>query len=73
VDARILDWTKEPTVLGSYSYPSPGSSGLRGDLAAVEGRLHFAGEATHTGGHFATVHGALETGERAVEEIIDRL
>jgi hypothetical protein len=73
VDARILDWTKEPTVLGSYSYPSPGSSGLRGDLAAVEGRLHFAGEATHTGGHFATVHGALETGERAVDEIIDRL
>lgn len=73
VDAIIQDWTKQPYVLGSYSYPSPGSSALRAELAAPEGRLHMAGEATHTEGHIATVHGALETAERAVDEILDRL
>lgn len=73
VGAVLQDWTQEPYILGSYSFPSPGSSGLRGDLASAEGRIHFAGEATHTGGMYATVHGALETGERAVQEILDRL
>jgi len=69
----VQDWTAEPYVLGSYSYPSPGSSALRADLARVEGRVHFAGEATHTTGMYATVHGALESGERAVQEILDRV
>lgn len=73
VASIVQDWTREPYVLGSYSYPSPGSVALRADLAAPEGRLHMAGEATHTEGHIATLHGALETAERAVDEILDRL
>ncbi len=71
VASVVQDWTLEPFILGSYSFPSPGSSAFRADLATAEGRVHFAGEATHTSGMYATVHGALETAERAVQEILD--
>ena len=37
---------------------------------AVGETVYFAGEATHTEGHFGTVHGALETGERAAEAVL---
>jgi hypothetical protein len=33
--------------------------------------LFFAGEATSTNGHLATVHGAIETGWRAAEEVLN--
>jgi len=73
-DARIMDWYTEPTIRGAYSYPSPGSTDARAALAASVGdTLFFAGEATHTEGHFATVHGAIETAERAVSELLDAL
>jgi monoamine oxidase len=39
-------------------------------LAKRVGRLHFAGEATHYDGACGTVHGAIETGERAAREIL---
>jgi monoamine oxidase len=32
--------------------------------------LFFAGEATLTNGHAATVHGAVESGRRAADEIL---
>lgn len=71
VSSHIEDWGKNPYVRGTYSYPVPGGTGARNGLAApVAGRLFFAGEATHTGGHFGTVHGAIETAERAVAEIL---
>ncbi len=73
-DAVIVDWTEEPFIGGAYSFPSPGSAAARELLAApLDGRVFFAGEATHTAGHFATVHGAIETGLRAVDEIVDIL
>jgi monoamine oxidase len=66
----VCDWAKKPYIGGSYSYPSPDSHFERYHLAApIEKRVFFAGEATHTAGHFATVFGALETAERAFEEI----
>jgi hypothetical protein len=36
----------------------------------VENTLFFAGEAMNTNGHFQTVHGAVETGYRAVNELL---
>ena len=33
--------------------------------------VHFAGEATATDGHPASVHGALVSGERAAQEVLD--
>lgn len=73
-DARIMDWYTEPTIRGAYSYPSPGSTDARAALAASVGdTLFFAVEATHTEGQFATVHGAIETAERAVGEVHEAL
>ena len=71
VDGVILDWLKEPTIRGAYSYPGPGSHAARAIVAEAVGEtVYFAGEATHTEGHFGTVHGALETGERAAEAVL---
>ena len=39
---------------------------------AMGGRLLFAGEATHPR-HFSTVHGAIETGWREADRIIEKM
>ncbi|MCF8464506.1 MAG: FAD-dependent oxidoreductase [Flavobacteriales bacterium] len=65
VDGLIQDWSQEPYVLGAYSYSSLGIGNQRSILAqSVNGKVHFAGEATAINGHFQTVQGALESGER---------
>lgn len=70
----VMDWSRHPYVRGAYSYPIIGtypSSGLsmREILAQpVNNKLFFAGEAT-SNDHAATVHGALESGARAADEI----
>ncbi len=70
VDGVIMDWYKQPSIRGAYSYPGPDSHGARAVVAqTVASTVYFAGEATHAG-HFATVHGALETGERAAEAML---
>lgn len=67
----VMDWSKEPLAGGAYSYPKPG--GGRADRLTLKenmgGRVFFAGEHTHSGGHFATAHGALETGLDVFEEL----
>ncbi len=66
----IVDWGKEPFICGSYSYAAPQSFGQREFLAqAVGNKVYFAGEATNTNGHAASVHGAMESAERVVEEV----
>jgi monoamine oxidase len=37
---------------------------------SISSKLYFAGEATHTGGHHGTMHGAIESALRAVTEIL---
>lgn len=71
-------WNSNPHFCGSYTIPSideeenkasaedlarPISSKTRQDI------LLFAGESTHST-HFATVHGAIETGYREAERLI---
>lgn len=74
IDSVIQDWSKEPFIRGAYSYPNPGSEPLRAILAqTINKKIYFAGEATHYDGHFATVHGAMETAYRAVYELTDDL
>jgi monoamine oxidase len=71
VDHYIQDWGAEPYISGTCSYPLPGIDNARSLVAqSINDKVYFAGEATHTGGHFATVHGAMETGLRAVAEIL---
>ncbi|MCW0001342.1 FAD-dependent oxidoreductase [Pararhizobium sp. YC-54] len=69
----ISGWKQDPWVLGSYSCASPRKSIARTQLArAYDGRIFFAGEATHRTA-FSTVHGAFLSGERAAQEALHAL
>ena len=74
VEGVVQNWTAEPYVLGSYSFPAPGTrpptgSTKREVLAQPVGTaLYFAGEATHNTAA-STVPGALQSGERAGGEV----
>jgi monoamine oxidase len=70
---HIHDWQSDPYAGGSYSYVGVGGESAQAELAAsLSDTLFFAGEATNTEGHHATVHGAIATGERAAREIIGK-
>ena len=71
VSSFVQDWGNEPFIRGAYSYPKIGTGNAR-EIASqnIAGKIYFAGEAMHTGGHFGTVHGAMETALRAVNEIL---
>jgi monoamine oxidase len=63
-------WRKAEWIHGSYSHALPGHASSRGMLAApVDGRLFFAGEATHVT-DYSTAHGAWESGVRAAAEAL---
>ncbi len=65
------DWQSDPYSRGSYSYVGVGGEGAQAELAApLADTLFFAGEATNSEGHHATVHGAIATGERAARQIL---
>ena len=65
----LTRWSNDPFTWGSYSSLQAGSTPADiAALAAPIGRLHFAGEATSRV-HLATVHGALQSGQRAADEI----
>lgn len=69
---HIQDWGEEDFIHGAYSYSKPGTGNAREKIAkSLDSKVYFAGEATHTDGHFATVHGAMETALRAVNEILE--
>lgn len=64
-------WPEDPLALGAYSFlPVDVGVGERQTLAEpVDNVIFFAGEATHFQGESATVHGAIETGYRAAEQV----
>jgi monoamine oxidase len=67
------DWTRTGWIGGSYSHALPRCRAARSDLARpFDGRLFFAGEATHPY-DFSTAHGAHDSGVRAAEEVISAL
>lgn len=67
-------WSLDPLARGSYSYvPAGGSLADRAVLArSLEGRIHFAGEATAVQGG-GTVHGAWLSGLRAAGDVLQHL
>jgi len=72
VSGLTHDWRRDPFARGAYSYVLVGGTNARANLALAVGRtLFFAGEATSTDGQGGTVNGAIETGERAAEELLD--
>ena len=69
----ITRWGKDPFALGSYSSIYLGATPEDREALAesVENVLFFAGEATSTE-FAATVHGALLSGQRAAQEVMER-
>jgi len=70
VEFYTHNWHKDPFSAGAYSYIPVGGLDAQAHLAQpLDDTLFFAGEATNTGGHHGTVHGAIATGLRAAREI----
>lgn len=72
---KIARWDNNPFTKGAYSNHPVGAS-LSDHAALAEpigGRLFFAGEATVSNGNYATVHGAIESGWRAAQDVVRTL
>jgi monoamine oxidase len=68
------DWQNDQFSCGAYSYVLAGGVKAQEDLARPLCRtLFFAGEATQSDGHHATVHGAFASGRRAADEVLEAL
>jgi monoamine oxidase len=66
------DWSRDPFARGAYSYVKPGGLHAHRALAApLERTLYFAGEATCGEGYNATMEGAVRSGHRAAQELLD--
>lgn len=68
---RVTGWSSDPWTRGSYSYIAVGSS--PSDILALarpvgDGRVRFAGEATHPR-FYGTMHGAYDSGVREADLI----
>ena len=79
VSARLVrsyfhDWQQDPFSRGAYSYVLAGGVNAQATLAQpLLNKLFFAGEATQSDGHRATVHGAFDSGVRAAAELLQDL
>ncbi|MGZ6080573.1 MAG: flavin monoamine oxidase family protein [Myxococcaceae bacterium] len=72
-DEVLHDWQADPFARGGYAVIPVGGLGASRMLARpVADTLFFAGEHTHDE-QAGTVHGAIETGERAAEACLDAL
>ncbi len=68
------NWVKDPFCGGGYSYALVGGEDAARRLAApLSSTLSFAGEATEFTGHHGTVNGAMASGVRAANEMLDRI
>ena len=71
VSAHTHDWQADRFSRGAYSWPVVGGADAMRDLAEpLQQTLFFAGEATDVSGHSGTVHGAVASGVRAAEEVL---
>jgi len=65
------DWQADPYARGAYSYAPAGAIDASARMThPVERTLYFAGEHTDVSGHWGTVHGALRSGIRAAEQLL---
>ncbi|SDG04209.1 flavin monoamine oxidase family protein [Terriglobus roseus] len=66
------DWSSDPLFGGAYSWVPAGAVDASEKMThPVEDTLFFAGEHTDTTGHWGTVHGALRSGIRAAQQLLD--
>lgn len=72
VAARCVAWSVAPFACGGYAHVPPGAAVARRLLAMPEGAtIFFAGEATAYDSNPQTVHGAIENGWRAANEVLN--
>ena len=72
VSWHLHDWCRDPHSRGAYSYVPVGAMNCSKEMTnPVEDTLFFAGEHTDTSGHWGTVHGALRSGLRASQQVLD--
>jgi monoamine oxidase len=68
------DWRADPFAHGAYAWVPSGAEDAKRTLATpFEDTLFVAGEHTHVGAGTGTVHGAIETGERAADAYLASL
>lgn len=71
---HLHNWSADPFARGAYSFGRAGGMLAAAQLSTPFAQtLFFAGEATNTEGHAATVHGALATGYRAAAQVVAHL
>ncbi len=72
-DVHVTRWKSDPFAMGSYIYLPAGSSAadIEALAAPVNDRLLFAGDSTSLE-HNGYVHGAILTGIREAERLLDR-
>lgn len=74
VRSYFHDWQADPFSRGAYSFVLAGGVEDQKDFARpLRDTLFFAGEATQSDGHRATVHGAFASGVRAAREVLSAL
>jgi monoamine oxidase len=67
-----VNWSANPWSRGTFAYRRPGQIAKYGNiLAAAHRRVHFAGE--HTAVLQSGLEGAMESGERAALEVLERV
>ena len=72
--AFVHDWQTDIFSCGAYSYTAVGGIDAVRTLAEpVADTLYFSGEATNFDGYGGTVHGAMATGNRAAQEVLQSL
>lgn len=66
-----VNWSANPWSRGTFAYRRPGQIARFGNIAASpHGRVHFAGE--HTAVLQSGLEGAMESGERAAMEVLEK-
>jgi polyamine oxidase len=69
-----FDWSDVEFIEGGYTYAMVNEGDCRSVLRTfVNNRLLFAGEATASFGYFGTINGAIESGLRAADQVIQKL
>jgi monoamine oxidase len=69
---KVVSWQRDPFAGGIYSAWKPGQITRYGSvIAKPHGMVHFAGE--HTAMLNRGMEGAMESGERAALEVLERL
>lgn len=69
LDGAMYDWVRDTFAMGSFSHLAPGYVlEHMMHIASPLGHVHFAGE--HTASWVGFIEGAVESGERAVAEIL---